>query len=145
MLPAVRLSQHCVETAHSQADGIRTLVRVKSPTLTLACRQAGLPLELAEICAGLLASVLDDLMHAGRLRRTDVERSIRMEAVLKATEEPALSALRIAIAVSPINGRAAVRHWDAICDKPELGKLAWLVSLDTETAYAYGKRMEKRA
>lgn len=145
MLPAVRLSQHCVETANSQSDSIRMLVRVPSPVLTTACRQAGLPLELAEVCGGLLASVLDDLMHAGRLRRTDVERSIRMEAVLKATEEPALSALRIAIAVSPINGRAAVRHWDAICDKPELGKLAWLVSLDTETGYAYGKRMEKRA
>lgn len=145
MLPAVRLSQHCVETAHSQADSIRVLVRVKSPTLTVACRQAGLPMELAEICGGLLASVVDDLVAVGKLRRTDFERTKRKQRILAATDEPALSALRIAITVSPINGRAAVAHWDAICEKYELGKLAWLMGMDTETGYAYGRRVEKRA
>lgn len=144
MLPAIRLSQHAVETATKASDSIRRLVRMKSDMLTTHCRQAGLPIELAELCGGLLASVLDDLMAIGRLPRTDLERSVRMEAVLAATNEPAASALRIAMAASPINGRACVRHWDAICEKHELGKMAWLLGMDTETAYRYGKKIEKR-
>lgn len=144
MLPAIRLSQHAVETAVQSSDSIRRLVRINSPTLTTACRQAGLPIELAELCGGLLASVLDDLMTIGRLSRTSLERSVRMEAVLAATSEPAVSALRIAMAASPINGRACVRHWDAVCEKHELGKLAWLLNMDTETAYRYGRKLEKR-
>lgn len=145
MLPAVRLSQHAVETASRRSDSIRPLVRIASPTLTLACRQAGLPLELAEMCGGLLASVVDDLVTIGRLRKSDFERTKRKQRVLAATDEPAKSALRIAIAASPLNGRAAVAHWDAICEKYEVGKLAWLLGMETETAYAYGKKFEKRA
>lgn len=120
------------------------LVRIASPALTMACRQAGMSMELAELCGGLLASVVDDLVTIGRLRRTDFERSKRMERVLASTDEPAASALRIAMAASPINGRAAARHWDAICEKHELGKLAWLLGMQTETAYRYGKKIEKR-
>jgi hypothetical protein len=101
-------------------------------------------MELAELCAGLLASVVDDLVAIGNLRRTDFERTKRKQRVLAVTEEPACSALRIAMAASPINGRAAVAHWDAICEKWEIGKLAWLLGMDTETAYKYGKKVEKR-
>ena len=143
-LPAVRLSQYAVETASKRADSIRPLVRINSPTLTTACRQAGLPLDIAEMCGGLLASVLEDLQAIGRLRRSDIERSIRMEAVLAATDEPACSALRIAMAASPVNGRAVARHWDAICEKHERGKLAWLLGMDTETSYGYGRKLGKR-
>jgi hypothetical protein len=103
-----------------------------------------LPLDIAELCGGLLASVLDDLMRIGRLRKADIERSIRMEAVLAATDEPACSALRIAMAASPINGRAVSRHWDAICEKHERGKLAWLLGMDTETARIYSRKREKQ-
>lgn len=144
-LPAVRLSQVAVETACNGQERIRALVRTQSPALTTACRQAGLPIELAELCGGLLASVVDDLVTIGRLRRTDFERTKRKQRVLAATEEPAASALRLAMASSPINGRAAVSHWDAICEKWELGKLAWLLGVETETAYKYGKKVEKRA
>lgn len=101
-------------------------------------------MELAELCGGLLASVLEDLQQIGRLRKSDVERSIRMEAVMAATDEPAVSALRIAMAASPINGRAVSRHWDAICEKPERGKLAWLLGMDTETARMYSRKREKQ-
>lgn len=139
-----RLPQVAAETASRHADRIRLLVRMESPTLTTACRRAGMPIELAQLCGGLLASVVDDLVRIGNLRRTDFERSKRMDRVLAATDEPAASALRLAIAASPINGRACVRHWDAICEKYELGKLAWLLGVDTETAYKYGKRVEKR-
>ena len=117
---------------------------MRSPALTTACRQAGLPLELAEICGGLLASVVDDLVAIGRLRRTDFERSKRMERVLAAVDEPQVSALRVAMAASPVNGRACVRHWDAVCDKHERGKMAWLLGIETETAYRYGKKQERR-
>jgi hypothetical protein len=117
---------------------------MKSFTLTTACRQAGLPIELAELCGGLLASVVDDLVTIGRLRRTDFERTKRKQRVLAAADEPAASALRLAIVASPVNGRAAVAHWDAICEGYELGKLAWLLGMDTETSYGYGRRMEKR-
>lgn len=142
-LPTVRLPQIAVETAANHAARISTLVRMTSPALTTACRQAGLPIELAELCAGLLASVVDDLVAIGKLRRADFERSKRMDRVLAAAEEPAASALRIAMAASPVNGRACVRHWDAICEKHEVGKMAWLLGVDTETAYMYGRRQEK--
>jgi len=143
-LPTVRLPQFFVETAHKGTDRIRTLVRMESPTLTTACRQAGLPNELAAMCGGLLASVIDDLVTIGRLKRSDFERTKRKQRVLAAADEPARSALRLAVAASPINGRAAVAHWDTICEKPEVGKLAWLLGLDTETSYKYGKRQEHR-
>jgi hypothetical protein len=117
---------------------------MQSVKLTTACRQAGLPLDLAELCGGLLASVLDDLEAIGRLPTTALERSVRMEAVLAATQEPASYALRIAMAASPINGKAAARHWDAICDRRERGKFAWLLGLDTDSAYSYGAKMQRR-
>jgi hypothetical protein len=101
-------------------------------------------LELAELCGGLLASVVDDLVACGKLRRTDFERTKRKQRILAAAEEPAMSALRMAIAASPINGRAAVAHWDAICEKYEVGKLAWLLGMETETAYKYSKKVENR-
>ena len=104
-----------------------------------------MPMELAELCGGLLASVVDDLVNIGKLRRSDFERTKRLERVLAATHEPAVSALRLAMAASPINGRACVRHWDTICEKYEVGKLAWLLGMDTETAYTYGKKIEKRS
>lgn len=145
MLPAIRLSQHYVETAVQHADKIAVHVRIDSPVLTTHCRQAGLPLAMAQLCGGLLASVVDDLIAVSRLPRTDFERSKRKERILSVTDEPAVSALRIAIAASPINGRAAAAHWDTICEKYEIGKLAWLLGMDTDTAYRYGKRREQRA
>ncbi len=120
-------------------------VRIKSPSLVAACKSAGMPDRLAETCSGLLASVVDDLDAIGRLPRSAFERSKRMERVLAATSEPAAHALKLAMAVSPVNGRACARHWDAICDKPEVGRFAWLLGMNTDTAYAYGKRMEKRS
>ena len=145
MLPAIRLSQYAVETAASHADSIRAYVRMQSPALTTACRQAGLPLDLAELCGGLLASVVDDIIAVSRLPRSDFERTKRKQRILATTEEPAKSALRIAMAASPINGRAAVAHWDAICEQYEVGKLAWLLGMDTDTAHRYGKKIEKRS
>jgi hypothetical protein len=118
---------------------------MQSPTLTTACRQAGLPIELAELCAGVLASVIEDLIAVGGMKKTDFERTKRKQRVLAAASEPTASALRIAMAASPINGHAAIAHWDAICDKHELGKLAWLLGSDTETAYKYGRKLERRA
>ena len=116
---------------------------MKSDTLTTACRQAGLPLDLAEMCGGLLASVVDDLVTASKLRRTDFERAKRMERVLEATNEPALFALRIAMAASPTNGRAILRHWDQLCEKYERGKLAWLIGMRTDSAQKYSQRNAK--
>lgn len=139
-----RLSQVAVRTVHAQQTDIQRLVRMKSSTLTTACRQAGLPIELAELCGGLLASVVDDLVMIGRLRRSDFERTKRKQRVLAAADEPAASALRLAIASSPVNGRAAVAHWDAICEGFELGKLAWLLGMDTETSWGYGRRVRER-
>jgi hypothetical protein len=101
-------------------------------------------MELAEVCGGLLASVVDDLIAVSRLDRTDFERAKRLERVLAATEEPAVSALRCAMAASPINGRACARHWDTVCPKSEIGKLAWLLGMDTDAAYKYSKKVEKR-
>ena len=143
-LALTRLPHIAVQTVDRHQDRIRLAVRMKSPTLTTACRQAGLPIELAEICGGLLASVVDDLVTIGRLPRSDFERTKRKQRVLAAADEPAASALRLAIAASPVNGRAAVAHWDAICEGFELGKLAWLLGMDTETSWGYGRRMEKR-
>jgi hypothetical protein len=111
--------------------------------MTTACRQAGLPLELAEMCGGVLASVVDDLIVISRLPRTDFERTKRKERILAVAQEPACYAFKLAAAASPINGRAAVAHWDAICEKHELGKLAWLLGMDTELGYKYGKRILK--
>lgn len=145
MLPAVRLSQYAVEKTVANADRIGALVRMTSPALTTHCRQAGLPLSLAELCGGLLASVVDDLVAASKLRKSDFERAKRMERVLAATQEPAIFALRIAMAASPTNGRAAVRHWDAICEKSERGMLAWRLGMQTDNAYRYGKKIEKRS
>jgi hypothetical protein len=116
-----------------------------SPTLTTACMQAGMSAELAELCAGLLASFIDDVIAVSRLRKSDFERSKRKERLLACTQEPTVCALRIAMAASPLNGRAAVAHWDAVCEKYEVGKLAWLVGMDTDTAWRYGKQVEKRA
>jgi hypothetical protein len=144
-LPAVRLPQYAAMKAFAEADRIRPLVRMQSATLTTACRQRGLPIELAELCGGLLASVVDDLVMVSRLPKTDFERSKRMERILEATQEPALSALRLAMAASPTNGRACARHWDAICDRGEVGKFAWLLGMQTDTAYKYAKKVEKRA
>lgn len=142
------LSQVAVQTVVQHAESIQRLVRMQSTTLTTACRQHGLPIELAELCGGLLASVVDDLVTIGRLRRSDFERTKRKQRVLAAADEPAASALRLAIASSPVNGRAAVAHWDAICEhsneRHELGKLAWLLGMDTEAGYAYGRRFERR-
>jgi hypothetical protein len=145
MIPATRMPQLAVETVSKYAERIRPLVRLQSAVLTTQCRQAGLPLDLAELCGGLLASVVDDLIMIGRLTRTDFERTKRKERVLAAAREPADSALRCAIAASPINGRAAVAHWDCICEKYEIGKLAWLLGMDTDTAWRYAKKIEKRA
>lgn len=145
--PAIRpsrLSQIAVETANDNVERIRPYVRVGSDSLTTACRQHGLPIELAELCGGLLASLIEDLIRIGNLRRTDFERTKRKTRVLAVCEEPAASALRLAMAASPINGLAAVAHWDAICEGYELGKLGWLLNVDTETSWGYGRRMEKR-
>lgn len=139
-----RLSQVAVSTVARHAESIQPLARIKSITLTTACRQHGLPIELAELCGGLLASVVDDLVMIGKLRRSDFERTKRKQRVLAAADEPAASALRLAMGCSPVNGRAAVAHWDAICEQFELGKLAWLLGMDTETGYVYGKRFERR-
>jgi len=143
-LPAVRISQIALETAFKAVDSIRPLVRLESETLTTACERVGLPAELARLCGGLLASVVDDLVAIGKLRRADFERTKRKQRVLQAATEPARSALRLAVAASPINGQAAVAHWDAICEPHETGKLAWLLNMDTELAYMYGRRHERR-
>lgn len=139
-----RLSQVYVQTTVRHADSIRRLVRMESVAVMTACRQAGMSLELAALCSGLLASVVDDLIAIGNLRRTDFERTKRKQRVLAAADEPAASALRLAIVASPINGRAAVAHWDAICEGFELGKLAWLLGMDTETSGGYARRLERR-
>lgn len=139
-LPAIRPPQYAVEQASQHASAIRVLVRITSPGLTTACRQAGLPLELAELCGGLLASVVDDLVAASKLRKSDFERAKRMERVLEATNEPAIFALRIAMAASPMNGRACLRHWDQLCEKPERGMLAWLVGMRTDASEKYSRR-----
>src|SRR3954463_1999584 len=140
-LPAVtRPPQYAVEQAAAHAERIGVLVRIKSPAMTTACRQAGLPLDLAELCGGLLASVVDDLGTASKLRRSDFERAKRMERVLEATNEPALFALRIAMAASPTNGRAVLRHWDQLCEHEERGKLAWLVGMRTDASQKYASK-----
>jgi hypothetical protein len=143
-MTSARLPELAVQTVARNSAAIYKLVRMKSPTLTTACRQAGLPIELAELCGGLLASVFDDLQAIGNMKRTDIMRTKRKQRVLAAADEPAASALRIAIAASPVNGRAVVAHWDAVCEGYELGKLAWLLGLDTETAWTYARRFERK-
>jgi hypothetical protein len=140
----VRLSQYAVQTAIAHSDSIRTLVRIKSPALTTSCRQAGLPLEMAEICGGLLATMTDDLIEASRLPKSDISRTKRMQRILQAAEEPQACALKLAMAASPLNGRTAVAHWDAICDKHEVGRLAWLLGMDTGAAHRYARKREQR-
>jgi hypothetical protein len=142
-LPAVRPPQYAVEQAAIHAAAIAGRVRIKSDTLTTACRQAGLPLELAELCGGLLASVVDDLVAASKLRRSDFERAKRMERVLEATNEPQVFALRCAMAASPTNGRAVLRHWDQLCEHEERGMLAWLVGMRTDASEKYSRRNAK--
>lgn len=144
-LPAIRMSGYALEMVNRNSTGIRALVRTSSPTLTLACKRAGLPDELSDVCAGLLASVVDDLIEVSRLPRNNFERTKRLQRVLAAADEPAASALRIAIAASPLNGRAAVAHWDVVCEHYEIGKLAWLLGMETEMAMRYAKKVEKRA
>lgn len=139
----VRLSQYALMTLERNRDYVRSLVRMTSPTLTAACERAGVPAGYAVLCGGMLASVVDDLVHIGNLRRTDFERTKRKQRVLAAADEPAASALKLAIAASPINGRATVAHWDVVCEQSEVGKLAWLLGMDTETSWGYGRRMER--
>jgi hypothetical protein len=143
MLPAVRISQYALESTVKQLPAINRMVRLQSATLTQAGIECGLPRPVAEVCGGLLASMIDDLVAIGNLRQADFERTKRKQRVLSLAEEPAASGLRIAIAASPINGQAAVSHWDAICEKYERGKLAWLLGMETDTAYGYGKKIEK--
>ncbi len=103
-----------------------------------------MPIELARLCGGLLASVIEDLVRIGNLHRSDFERTKRKQRVLAAADEPAASALRLAIVASPVNGRAAVAHWDVVCEQSEVGKLAWLLGMDTETSSGYGRRARKQ-
>lgn len=140
-----RISSYGVAKVNEGLERIRPLCRVSSPLLVTACRQVGLPIDVALVAAGLLASVVDDLITVSKLPKHDFERSKRLERILAATEEPAASALRLAMAASPTNGRAAARHWDAICDKGERGKLAWLLGMQTDAAYNYSKKVLKRA
>jgi hypothetical protein len=118
---------------------------MRSTVLTTACERSGLSRELAELCGGLLASVVDDLIAIGRLPRQNFERTKRMQRVLAAADEPACYALKLAIAASPVNGRAAVAHWDMICPKWEIGKLAWQLGMQTDAARKYSRKVEKRA
>lgn len=141
---AVRLPQYAVEQTVKHAGRILTYVRLTSPVLTTACTNAGLPLPLAEMCGGLLASLVDDVVAVSKLPRNDFERTKRMERILKAAEEPQASALKLAMACSPVNGRAAVSHWDIICEQQDKGRLAWLLGMDTENGWRYGRKLEKR-
>jgi hypothetical protein len=68
-----------------------------------------------------------------------------MQRVLAAADEPACYALKLAIAASPVNGRAAVAHWDMVCPKWEIGKLAWQLGMQTDAARKYSRKVEKRA
>lgn len=138
------MPQHSVGAVIAGLERIRPLVRVSSVTLTTACRQAGLPIDLAEVCGGLLASVTDDLIAVSTMPKNHIERSRRLERIISACQEPAASALRCAIAASPLNGKAAVRHWDTVCDKREIGKMAWLLNMPTDAAYQYSRQIEKR-
>jgi hypothetical protein len=136
-----RLSGYALEQVSRHASAIRSkLVRFTSPALTSACTSAGLTREQAELCGGLLASVIDDLIAISRLARTDFDRTKRKERIIAACSEPASYALRIAIAASPINGRAAVAHWDVICEKHERGRVAWLLGMDTDGSRRYAQR-----
>ena len=50
-------------------------------------------------------------------------------------------AMNSACAASPLNGRAAIAHWDRICENDDIGRMAWLLNADTLQAQRYGKRM----
>src|SRR3974390_251112 len=101
----IRPSGWAIEQVNRHGLTIRSkLVRFSSPALTRSCEQAGLTREQAELCGGLLASVIDDLIQIGRLARSNFERTKRKERVLSACHEPASYALKIAIAGSPLNG-----------------------------------------
>lgn len=143
-LQPYRLSTTAVEAVERHTAAISRLVRTHSQVLTNACEAAGMSATLAKLCGGLLASVIEDLIAISRLPRTDFERTKRKQRVLDAAEEPAVHALRLAMAASPTNGRAAAAHWDTICEGYEVGKLAWLLGMDTETSWGYGKRIRKR-
>jgi hypothetical protein len=149
-LPAIKVAQYALEQAMRHSTAIRAkLVRFASPALTRDCVEAGLTTDLADLCGGLLASVIDDLIAVGKLPRTDFGRTKRKERILAACQEPASSALKIAIAASPINGRAAIAHWDMLCgnkyEKHEIGKLAWLLGVDTDAARRYSRRIDQRS
>jgi hypothetical protein len=144
----IRPSGFAIEQVQRHGPAIRSkLVRFTSPALTAACTAAGLTHEQAELCGGVLASVIDDLIAISRLARNDFERTKRKERIIAACSEPASYALRIAIAASPINGRAAVAHWDAVCanryEKHDIGKLAWLLGMCTEAAKKYASRLDR--
>lgn len=143
-LPAIRTSQYALQTTACNVDAIKRLVRVRSDVLVAACCEYGLSSDLAELCGGLLASVIEDLISIGNLHRNNFERTKRKQRVVAACTAPAAQALQIAITASPINGRAAVEHWDVICEKYEIGKLAWLLGMPTEASYKYSKKVEKR-
>ena len=143
-LPAIRLPQYALEQVSANTAIIRSFVRVNSLSLIEACKRRGLTVEHAAICAGVLASVIEDLVVIGRLQRNDFERTKRKQRVLAAACEPIVSALRCAVAASPVNGRAAIEHWDVVCEKHEIGKLAWLLGMQTEASHKYSKKAEKR-
>ncbi len=88
-------------------------------------------------------AVVDDLVTASNLRRNDFERTKRLERVIAACHEPAGAALRIAMAASPINGRAAIAHWDKVCEQDDIGRMAWLLGADSAASVRYGKKFEK--
>lgn len=146
-LPVIHSSQvshDAIDTLRCYRDKIEVFVRLTSPALSEACEEAGLSPLLGKLCGGLLASVIDDLVQVSRLPRTDFERTKRKQRILAAATEPCASALRIAIAASPVNGRAAIEHWDIICEHYEVGKLAWLLGMPTETARKYSKKIDNR-
>jgi hypothetical protein len=142
--PVLRPHEKNLNTVRGYLDQIKSYARLVSPMLTEACKEAGLNSPVADVCAGVLASVIEDLIAVSRLNRSDFERTKRKERVLAAAQEPVASALRLAIAASPVNGRAAVAHWDVVCEHHEVGKLAWLLGMPTETAKKYSVKYGRR-
>jgi hypothetical protein len=140
-----RPAAYVLEQIGKHANEIRLAVRIKSRLLTAACENVGLSAVHAELCGGVLASVVDDLIAVGKLGRTDYERTKRKQRILATAVEPVCFALKAAIVASPVNGRAAVEHWDVICEQYEIGKFAWLLGVPTEMAWRYSRRMEKHA
>jgi len=103
-----------------------------------------LPIELAELCGGLLASVVDDLVTIGRLPRLDFERTKRKQRVLRLLTSPQrrrygwLSLRRRSM------GARLWRTGTLFVRASSWAKLAWLLGMDTETSWGYGRRQEKR-